>query len=151
MWHMTIYGCKKIKFVVIPCLKMLSDSSLLTTFKLSNQDLLKLSPNFPFQIPQLSYFPYISSVLKNLYYSLSFRCPVLLCLMPMLILFYSWVYFHSLARIFHLCIIPFCLSKFQSPFKPYFTFSFKLVLFPPVSFNPHSSLYFSQALNLAWC
>lgn len=96
--HGPICGCKKGKTLVVPCLKMLSDSSLLTkSHSNSAVRVFCMSFNFPFLIPA---FPYSPRHLRyiNLYNSLSSRCPVFLCFKPMLIFFYSWEHFLSLTH-----------------------------------------------------
>lgn len=89
---------RKENMLVVPCLKMLNDSSLLSkSHSNSAIRVFCMSFNFPFLIPA---FPYSHIHLRyvNLYNSLSSRCPVLLCFKPMLIFFYSWEHFLSLAH-----------------------------------------------------
>lgn len=89
---------RKENTLVAPCLKLLSDSSLLT--KPHSHSALRvfcMSFNCPFLMPA---FPYSHRHLRcvNLYTSLSSRCPVLLCFKPMLIFFYSWEHFLALTH-----------------------------------------------------
>lgn len=153
IWHTTIYG-KKIKFVII-CLKMLSDSPLLTKSH-SNSTVRVVCDSVATTL-----FNYLSSHISHIYLmnlktftynSLSSKYPILLYLMPVLIFFFSWQYYFSLDHFLHPSIppiIPFFLSGFWSsdPIS-----SFKLVLFPSIFFNPpHSSISLMHVANLAWC
>lgn len=145
---------RKENMLVVPCLKMLSDSSLLTkSHSNSAIGVFCMSFNFPFLIPAFPYFPHTSQVRKPLQLAvLQVPCPPLLQAYAYILLFMGTL---SLpCSFFPLSIFHSTSQNSKHPSNPVSSpmSCVQPVLFPPVSSKPHSSLQFSsQLVDPAWC